>query len=323
MANVKEYTDVPTQIAKLRGREMVVDEGEAQQWLSHVNYYRLSGYWYIYRRKAADGTRLDEFEPGTTFHDITRLYEFDRKLRSLTHEALGRVEIALRRGLSDHLGAIDPLAYLLPEFFRSEFDHADWVATAADRVSRAARSSRFIRHQKAAYDGIPIWVLSEVLDFRDLSLLYAGLEAPDQWNVARSLGINIDLQAIKKPKDREKADTKHPLAAWIHQLSIVRNFSAHHARLWNDKTFVPASTIALRTIPQLESLPHAGRAGNQSSRLYGALLVIAHILSTISPGSSWASRVRQLIVGELEEIPMRSAQEMGFPEDWKQQELWS
>ncbi|PCC58641.1 hypothetical protein CIK58_03090, partial [Brevibacterium aurantiacum] len=58
MANVKEYTDVPTQIAKLRGREMVVDEGEAQQWLSHVNYYRLSGYWYIYRRKAADGTRL-------------------------------------------------------------------------------------------------------------------------------------------------------------------------------------------------------------------------------------------------------------------------
>ncbi|PCC57185.1 hypothetical protein CIK58_10695 [Brevibacterium aurantiacum] len=236
---------------------------------------------------------------------------------------MGRVEIALRRGLSDHLGAIDPLAYLLPEFFRSELDHADWVATAADRVSRAARSSRFIRHQKAAYDGIPIWVLSEVLDFRDLSLLYAGLEAPDQWNVARSLGINIDLQAIKKPKDREKADTKHPLAAWIHQLSIVRNFSAHHARLWNDKTFVPASTIALRTIPQLESLPHAGRAGNQSSRLYGALLVIAHILSTISPGSSWASRVRQLIVGELEEIPMRSAQEMGFPEDWKQQELWS
>ena len=315
---------MPTQIAKLRGREMVVDEGEAQQWLSHVNYYRLSGYWYIYRRKAADGTRLDEFEPGTTFHDITRLYEFDRKLRSLTHEALGRVEIALRRGLSDHLGAIDPLAYLLPEFLPapSLIMLTGWRQQPIEFPGPLAAADSF---------GIGRLLTTEFQSgcFRKywisgISPCFMQVSKPRTSGTSLGpLGINIDLQAIKKPKDREKADTKHPLAAWIHQLSIVRNFSAHHARLWNDKTFVPASTIALRTIPQLESLPHAGRAGNQSSRLYGALLVIAHILSTISPGSSWASRVRQLIVGELEEIPMRSAQEMGFPEDWKQQELWS
>lgn len=321
MAHVKEYTDVPAQVAKLRGRKMLVDEVEAQQWLSHVNYYRLSGYWYIYRCKDADGNRLDDFAPGTTFHDITRLYEFDRKLRSLTHEALGRIEIALRRALSDHLGEIDPLAYLSPGHFRAEFDHLGWLSSAAGRVSRAAKHSAFIKHHQVEYAGVPIWVLSEVLDFRDLSLLYAGLKAPDQRKVARSLGIDIDIDAIKKRKARQSAGTTHPFAVWIHQLSIVRNVCAHHGRLWND-SFVPASTIALRTIPELESLPHTGRAGSQSSSLHGALLVIAHILSTISPRSSWASRVRQLIVGELEDLPMRSTREMGFPEGWKQQQLW-
>lgn len=170
MTNIKKYTEVAAQIELLRKRGMVVDDGEAEHWLSHVNYYRLSGYWFAYRREADAGQRLDEFDEGTSFHDVTRLYEFDRKLRVLVLDALGRLEVALRRALSDHLGAIDPLAYALPELesFRSTFDHAKWIDTATERVDRAAKHSRFVKHQIAKYDGITIWILTEVLDFRDL-----------------------------------------------------------------------------------------------------------------------------------------------------------
>lgn len=317
MANVKDYTDVATQIEKMRRRHMVVDEDEARQWLSHVNYYRLSGYWYTYRRCDVNGDRLDEFEAGTRFHDIAQLYEFDRKLRVLVLDALGRVEVALRRALSDHLGGIDPLAYLLPDIYRPGFDHARWTATAESRVQRAVRRESFIAHQRAVYNGIPIWILSEVLDFRDLSILYEGLVGDDQWKVARSLGIDIAINAVPDGKKRRNAANMHPLARWLEQLCIVRNVCAHHGRLWND-SLIPASTVFMRTTPALKTLPPG-----QSDSLYGALLVTAQMLATNSPGSSWASRVRRLIERELSRIPGRGAVDMGFPAGWTEEQLWN
>ena len=70
MTNIKKYTEVAAQIELLRKRGMVVDDGEAEHWLSHVNYYRLSGYWFAYRREADAGQPLDEFDEGTSFHDV-------------------------------------------------------------------------------------------------------------------------------------------------------------------------------------------------------------------------------------------------------------
>lgn len=317
MANVKDYTNVETQIGTMRRRNMVVDEDEARQWLSHVNYFRLSGYWYPFRRTDENDARLDDFEAGTQFHDITLLYEFDRKLRVLVLDALGRVEVALRRALSDHLGGIDPLAYLLPEVYRPEFDHAQWKKQAEKRVDRADRRGSFIAHQRAAYNGIPIWILSEVLDFSDLSILYEGLTGVDQWKVARNLGIDIAIDAVPPGKRRQKAAGLHPLARWLEQLCIVRNVCAHHGRLWNEQ-FVPASTVFMGKIPALETLPMG-----ESRSLYGSLLVTAQLLTVISPGSSWALRVRELIGRELTPIPGCDAAGMGFPPGWSEANLWN
>lgn len=36
MTNIKKYTEVAAQIELLRKRGMVVDDGEAEHWLSHV-----------------------------------------------------------------------------------------------------------------------------------------------------------------------------------------------------------------------------------------------------------------------------------------------
>ncbi|OWP20301.1 hypothetical protein CBF90_02125 [Microbacterium sp. AISO3] len=227
--SVKQYLTIDQQIELLRSRGMEID-GDPARWLRAVNYYRLSGYWYIYRALGNDGQgnllRTDEFLPGTTFSTIADLYEFDRKLRTLVHDGLERVEVALRSHVSYVLGARDPLAHENPAVFRESFDHAAWLADARSRVNRAAKRSAFIRHHAEQYGGvIPIWVLVDVLDFSDVSILLDGMSAADQYAVAEGLGIRINLEALK-PLQRRKALKNHPRARWLEQLTVVRNIAA-------------------------------------------------------------------------------------------------
>lgn len=56
------------------------------------------------------------------------------------------------------------------------------MSTARARAARARRHSEPVLRHEARYDGtVPIWVLTEVLDFSDVSRLYGGLIAKDQW----------------------------------------------------------------------------------------------------------------------------------------------
>ncbi|WP_412939685.1 Abi family protein [Microbacterium sp. 2P01SA-2] len=199
--------------------------------------------------------------------------------------------------------------------FPESFDHARWLAKARSRVDRAARISPFIRHHAERYGGvIPIWVLVDVLDFSDVSMLFDGMSTGDQYAVAEELGIHMNLDALR-PLQRRKAVTNHPLARGLEQLTIVRNISAHHGRLWNRK-LVPVGTNALRTASWLDASPRG-----QSERVYGALTIVAKSLETTSPGSIWASRVAHLI-STLADLPERSVRDMGFPPDWQTFPIW-
>lgn len=316
---VKPFASIGEQIDVLASRGLALDRSTAEQWLQSIGYYRLSGYWYPYRELdlSRQSGRLDRFVPDANFEDVARLYEFDRKLRTLIHDGIERVEVALRSQLSNALGSIGPLAYRDASMFRPVFGHTSWLVTARLRVDRARRHSDPIRHHEAEYAGeLPIWVLTEVLDFADVSRLYDGLLARDQWTIAERLGVHIDDSGLSA-NQRAKARKSHPLARWFEQLTVLRNTSAHHSRVWN-RSFTPVSTAGLRTIDELRSLPEG-----QSERLYGALLVMGHLLQGISPGTTWTQKVRALIEGSFATLLGRSVAEMGFPERWCAEPLWS
>ncbi|MFT4234232.1 MAG: Abi family protein [Microbacterium sp.] len=135
------------------------------------------------------------------------LYEFDRKLRTLIHDGIERVEVALRSHLSYRIDSIGPLAYRDATAFRPTFDHSAWLTTAGMRTARARRHSEPIRHHEEKRNGeLPIWVLTEVLDFADISKLYDGLLARDQWTITQQLGVIVDDSG----GDRSQARYPHP-----------------------------------------------------------------------------------------------------------------
>ncbi|VXC06123.1 Abi family protein [Pseudoclavibacter sp. 8L] len=315
----KKYLTIGEQAQLLESRGMELD-GNPEQWLKSTNYYRLSGYWYTSRRleTTAEGapSRSDQFRPGTKFSEVAALYEFDRKLRSLVHVGLERVEVALRSQVSYVLGRYGPLSYEDKSLFRDAFNHSSWVDKTHERVKRAARRSMFINHHMQNHAGvIPIWVLVEVLDFSDVSMLYDGMRATDQFDVAEGMGICLRLDRLSQ-RQRGKAVKHHPFARWLEQLTVVRNISAHHGRLWN-RSLVPAATGAMRTIEELESLPPG-----QSEDLYGALAVIAQILTAAAPDSNWALKVASEVERGFAALPGRDVSEMGFPGDWRDVDVW-
>lgn len=61
---------------------------------------------------------------------------------------------------------------------------------------------------------------------------------------------------------------------------------------------------------------------DQSERIYGALLMIAFLLETISPGSTWKQKVKDLIDGSFLPLPMVMHGNMGLPNEWPDIDFW-
>ena len=70
------------------------DQSELERVLVEANHYRLSAYWFPYKTKCKSGITI--FREGTTFETIIYTYEFDRALRQLMFDAVGRIEIYLK-----------------------------------------------------------------------------------------------------------------------------------------------------------------------------------------------------------------------------------
>ena len=94
----KPWLSYPDQIVRLIQRGLSVpDAADAERFLTHVNYYRLSGYCLAFEQQR------HTFFSGVTFDDIASAYAFDVVLRDLLTEALEVIEIDVRTCLATFL----------------------------------------------------------------------------------------------------------------------------------------------------------------------------------------------------------------------------
>ena len=122
MVYSRPWKSFPEQLELLQSRGMVVtDEAAALDYLARVGYYRLSAYWYPFRKfelEQNSGTgklstkAMDAFHKDTHFVDAVRLYLFDKQLRLCLADALERIEISLRVDLSYLLGKRSSFAHV-------------------------------------------------------------------------------------------------------------------------------------------------------------------------------------------------------------------
>jgi abortive infection bacteriophage resistance protein len=291
---------------------------------------------------------LDAFRPGTKFSDALDFYVFDKKLRLLVLDALERIEVGIRTDIALLLGVNGPWSYRDKSYLHGNFtrplvsagrmaqirslnlqgksnldiakkvgvklgivklalnhpakaqrsDYDEWLGRLDDKFKKSKED--FSKHFKDKYpnDHPPIWVAVELWDFGTLSHFFSGMKVPDRDAIARRYSLpNGDI-----------------LSGWLRNLNDVRNFCAHHSRLWN------------RNMPFIPPWPNQGEVAlldhvTNYSRFYASAAILRYLLQTINSSSTWCTRFIEHIssLPPSDHVTLSSA---GFPENWAENQLW-
>ncbi len=187
--------------------------------LTRVNYYRLTGYLYPFKKHGEEN-----FVDGTTLFAIMERYNFDKKLRLLILDGIERIEVAiLRSQLVEYFATkYGPFGFVLAENFKdkklfpSDF-HPDLIAFSEKLLAESRVD--FIKRYRDKYSSeshLPIWMLVEKMTFGQLSIFIGNLRREDRLALASRFEVPYKI-----------------FVSWMHSLGFIRNACAHHDRLWN------------------------------------------------------------------------------------------
>lgn len=285
----------------LLDRGLIADKKLLIERLSVVNYYRLSAYWYNFKR-IDPVTHAESFAPNTTFDMIWRRYEFDRELRHLMMDAVEHVEVAiLRTGLVNQFTlAHTPFGYQEYTNFNPKFPHDKFnrFLTELDEAVKFSNEEFVERFQKK-YTGenrLPLWMAVEIMTFGQLFTLFRYLDRRDLQTIAQRFQLFPPV-----------------MISWLHTILFIRNTCAHHARLWNRE-------IPIR--PQIPDRKHNPEwhipVQFDGSRVFTVLTLLRYLLQFIESQSDFRTRLEILLLA-YPEIPIIA---MGFPTNWKDSPIW-
>lgn len=143
----------------------------------------------------------------------------------------------------------------------------------------------------------PVWKTLEVITFGTLSKLYC----------------NLKDNSIKKKIAKEFYLPQHIiLENWIKCAVVLRNYLAHHARLWNRNfPIIPQTSKPFRKKWLNHQIP-------VTNKLYPHLCSLQYFLNSIKEDNFFKERLKVLIANH----PNVDIAAMGFPADWEKEPLW-
>ena len=316
------------QLNRLRARGLEIeDSNSALLALENLNYYRLAGYWYPFRKLKASSTRnsaqilnprFKKFVEGHSFNEVLELYKWDEKLRILVFEAIVAVEVKLRTQVGHVLGRRSPVAHRNPECFEAGFskvkkssddekafsNHEKWVYKIDRIITSRMNVDDGVTHQIKKYEDLHIWAVVELLSFSTLIDAYHHLKGADKKLVAESFSIG----------------NPGVFYSMLRSAAEVRNVVAHHGRLWNANVRNPSQLPKRGTThPELDHLP---RTGVSNFRLYSVLCVLTVLSAETELGSTFKGNLKEHL-SDFPEIQGISLAQAGFVEGWENQAIWT
>lgn len=304
--SAKPFLTYQQQIAKLRDEKglRIEDEEKAIAMLKKHSYFDLiSGYKRPFKRK--DGS----YKLYTSIEDIYALYSFDNALRTIVLGKLLVVEKHIKSLLSysfcEEYGSTQQ-AYLDATKYNYIPENQAGINKLVSKLTSIANDPKdypYIKHQKEAYQNIPLWVMVKALTMGSVSKMYSYLQPRLQTRISHEY-----------PYVNEEE-----LARMLDLLSRFRNVCAHNERLFDYK--YEKGAIKDTYVHSGLCIPREnGRYKKGKSDLFAVLISLKYLLSQEEFQELIAQIEEQLNVlytstKQIDAAQMRKY--MGFPENWQ------
>jgi abortive infection bacteriophage resistance protein len=242
------------------------------------------------------------FKENSKFEDVIALYNFDRELRILLFDVIEKIEISLRTKLIYHLShEFDPWWFQNPAIFQDTGALIETLASIKEEVERS--KDTFIREHKRKYrDDLrfpPAWKTLELTSFGSLSKLYGNLKN----NITSKDIIAKELGAVNHTY----------LPSWLQSIAQIRNYCAHHSRLWNRSLPCTPKLLSKPPFKWVENIP------SDSTKLYMHLCIMRYMVNIIAPENSFSIKLQDLLI----KYPSVDPNALGMKPNWANEPLWS
>ena len=226
------------QLDLLKSRGLTIDdEDKCLDFLRSVNYYWFSAYFLPFKKK--NGT----YRAGTSFEKVYRIFEFDRKFRTMIFSVIEEIELYMRSQLAYYFAHTHGQhAYMDAHNYNILHDHKKFTNTIRTAINNNSNTP-VVMHHKAKYGGVfPIWVIIDFFSLGNLSYFYNDWLVADKKVIAKSL-FNTQYTYLD---------------SWLKCITVLRNRCAHYSRLYfstfTDKPKIPSTveyTCTRRVFDQL------------------------------------------------------------------------
>lgn len=291
----KTYASPSQLVSLLRSRGLIIeDETRVKNYLKHIGYYRFSAYLYPLLTMPKE-THI--FKSGATFDNALDMYRFDRHLRLLMFNQIEKIEVAVRSAIVNITSRETGNPFWMTDL-TCFYDAKQFVKTQQLIDTELAKSREdFIEHFRTTYSEPypPAWMLAEILPLGVLTKIYE----------------NIKSNQIRKKIAQEFSLTVPVFMSWMTIVTVTRNNCCHHSRVWNRTFALRALTMRRMTRPWISD-------NVNQQKVYFSLCIIKYFLDIISPNNVMTSKLQSL----LSDYPTIDTNAMGFPMDWKQENLW-
>lgn len=218
----------------------------------------------------------------------------------LFFSAIQDIEIALRTRIIHHFSMKHGAFWFMDGSLFSDAEIFDKCFLSLQNEVSRSKEDFLLEHFKK-YDSPsmpPVWKTLEVASFGTLSKLFCNMA---DISVKKSVAKSFGLPQYKY------------LESWIRSITVLRNCCAHHARIWN------------RCFPLMPQLPkHLSLAwidvnAAKPMKLFALLSTILYLEQNIVSNSSIKERLLALLLRQHQS----RLKAMGFPENWREQGLWT
>ena len=278
---IKPPTTIDEQIAILERRGCIIGDREfARRALNNINYYRLTTYFLPYRHEN------NTYDEGLTFEKVSKVYEFDRKLRGILFPIIEETEIALRSKLAYyHAHKYGAQGYMDEANFNTKHRHKEFLHTIKGYINKN-ETLLFVKHHINKYDSqFPVWVIIELFSLGQLSRFYGDMLTPDRKAFAHST-FGLHDTVVK---------------SWLECLTSLRNHCAHYSRLYY--YHFPRIPATVKNSPYV-----------MSNSVFDYIYMLKFMYSRIGDWETASFIPLQSLIEQYAEYI--ELEHMNFPEDW-------